>query len=774
LITTLQAGEDISGDISADTVDSSTAGQNLSGDVDATTHIGTVSVGSTLLGDLTAETGSIGDITAGSDAWGDDDTVSGSIDGSSISAGTSVGSITVNAAPGYDGSISDASVDANNGSIGAITAATGIDGAFTASDSIGAIKTTSGDISGSLMATSGNLGKITASNGAISASLTAGGNIGDLIAANNISGTVSAGGNIGQIVTLGSISGSITAGTACGTIGNIFAGDNLSGAVKAGNSIGTVTAGPFGGTISGALTATHGSIGLILSFGNISSAISSGSGDLSIVATGGIAGAVTGHGTITAFANGAISGAMTTTTGEIYSYSTGDTTGAISALGAILSWAGGSLSSSETSTNAGIVDKAGSSITSTDKANGEIDVMSMGGSITGATFTSGSGAEGFGNGIQNVKVDFSSPSSGSSDSPSEQLTGDSDGRIDFQALGATGGVGTFSGEIDQTINPSFAALDDGKALDHLYGTMDAERGVFESWAVSLHDDFSAYLGEASAGVKAIPSGAAWSNLYTMQVDATSNRLAKVMIQNPDDSTIGSYVRGSIVFANDQTGGTSLGEWALNINLEDARDLTTMESYQRAFQGGGQFILTAVGASETLDLGKQIVSGPITNYSGSGVSQLKTWFTTYNGSGLEYSGTGILTRAQSIAAKQEATAWKFYGSTTDFSESQIASHLQGIDFNNPIAVETLPAGTKVVQYQYPGQPTGNYFAPVGTPPESLGINPTGRIARIYTTKENVTVFRSIARNTTDSNLPTSFLGGGGGTQYFAPDISGFGE
>ena len=111
----------------------------------------------------------------------------------------------------------------------------------------------------------------------------------------------------------------------------------------------------------------------------------------------------------------------------------------------------------------------------------------------------------------------------------------------------------------------------------------------------------------------------------------------------------------------------------------------------------------------------------------------------------------------------------------WSDEKIPSHLKGIDFNQPVEVVTLPKGTKVVQYQIPGNPTGNYFAPAGTSAESLGMNSAGRVATIYTVLRDVTVLRSTAANTAaNPNLPASVRGAGGGLQYFAPDTSAFGK
>ena len=132
------------------------------------------------------------------------------------------------------------------------------------------------------------------------------------------------------------------------------------------------------------------------------------------------------------------------------------------------------------------------------------------------------------------------------------------------------------------------------------------------------------------------------------------------------------------------------------------------------------------------------------------------------------------KSSELALQRRQTAQSFYNKT-GWPKEKVDAHLAGIDFNKPVEVVTLPKGTDVVQYQIPGNPTGNYFAPPGTAPEALGINPTGRVAKTYTTTTDVEVLRSTAADTaTNPNLPPSVQGSGGGTQFFTPDKSGFGS
>ena len=129
---------------------------------------------------------------------------------------------------------------------------------------------------------------------------------------------------------------------------------------------------------------------------------------------------------------------------------------------------------------------------------------------------------------------------------------------------------------------------------------------------------------------------------------------------------------------------------------------------------------------------------------------------------------------SIAARQ-AVARQFY-QNAGFSESQIASHLNGIDFNQSVNVVTLPRGTQVVQYQIPGNPMGNYFASVGTPANTLGFYTSGVQGTAYTATRPVAVLRSTAASTVDT---WSMAGAGwrinvqgGGIQFFTPYTAAF--
>lgn len=68
--------------------------------------------------------------------------------------------------------------------------------------------------------------------------------------------------------------------------------------------------------------------------------------------------------------------------------------------------------------------------------------------------------------------------------------------------------------------------------------------------------------------------------------------------------------------------------------------------------------------------------------------------------------------------RRATASEFYA-RQGYAKSDIPDHLKGIDMTRPVTVETLPKGTRVVQYQTPGGRQGNYYAPLERRQTNLG-------------------------------------------------------
>jgi RHS repeat-associated protein len=138
---------------------------------------------------------------------------------------------------------------------------------------------------------------------------------------------------------------------------------------------------------------------------------------------------------------------------------------------------------------------------------------------------------------------------------------------------------------------------------------------------------------------------------------------------------------------------------------------------------------------------------------------------------EIFGTGT-TSADLVAARQ-SLAQQFY-QDAGWPADRIANHLQGIDFSQPVDVITVPQGTQVVQYQIPGQPVGNYFAPVGTQANGLGIYTSGRVGSIFTATEDTTVLRSTAASVNNTwEVPGwNIQAPGGNTQLFSPNPGAF--
>jgi hypothetical protein len=112
--------------------------------------------------------------------------------------------------------------------------------------------------------------------------------------------------------------------------------------------------------------------------------------------------------------------------------------------------------------------------------------------------------------------------------------------------------------------------------------------------------------------------------------------------------------------------------------------------------------------------------------------------------------------------------------TGWSSARIESHMRGIDFTQDVTMTTLQPAQRLVQWQVPGNPVGNYFAPVGTTASELGISPVGRAASYFEAIQPQTALRSTAREIVDTwTTPgVAYRAQGGGTQYFVGDTAGF--
>lgn len=139
-------------------------------------------------------------------------------------------------------------------------------------------------------------------------------------------------------------------------------------------------------------------------------------------------------------------------------------------------------------------------------------------------------------------------------------------------------------------------------------------------------------------------------------------------------------------------------------------------------------------------------------------------------------------ALSIAQKRQL-ARDFY-LKQGYASKRIDSHLAGIDFNKPIEIVTLPKGTRVEQWQAPGGPQGNYYAPPGTPAEQLGIAPSAldrasgqivdKVSTTYVTNREVEVLKSTAAAVNDTwSIPGQVIATEGkGVQLLSSESSAF--
>ena len=128
-------------------------------------------------------------------------------------------------------------------------------------------------------------------------------------------------------------------------------------------------------------------------------------------------------------------------------------------------------------------------------------------------------------------------------------------------------------------------------------------------------------------------------------------------------------------------------------------------------------------------------------------------------------------AATRAGNSSETAYNFYTQQGGFSAARTLGHLQGIDFTQPVTVTHVGPGTNYVQYVLNGN-VGNYFAPIGTPAASLGINPANRIPGLFTPSGFTSALQSTAASVTDTwTVPGEpFVADGGGTQLFVPNKS----
>jgi len=135
------------------------------------------------------------------------------------------------------------------------------------------------------------------------------------------------------------------------------------------------------------------------------------------------------------------------------------------------------------------------------------------------------------------------------------------------------------------------------------------------------------------------------------------------------------------------------------------------------------------------------------------------------------GTCVQTVAESPKTKagRIQLAEAFY-KQTGWPDDKIASHIDGIDADQPVELVLLPAGTVVKQWVSQATGQGNYFDGDSTP-EELGIPPTSVVPRelkTFVLQRDTTVLRSTAAPVTVSWIPgvAPLDVPGGATQMFA--------
>lgn len=135
------------------------------------------------------------------------------------------------------------------------------------------------------------------------------------------------------------------------------------------------------------------------------------------------------------------------------------------------------------------------------------------------------------------------------------------------------------------------------------------------------------------------------------------------------------------------------------------------------------------------------------------------------------------------AQKRKIASDFY-LKSGYKPSRIETHLNGIDFTQPVEIVKLPQGTQVSQWQVPGASQGNYYALPGTQPQQLGISPLGsdpvngqivdRAAVSYITNCEVEVLKTTAAPIADTwSIPGQAVATeGAGLQMFSSQSGAF--
>lgn len=114
------------------------------------------------------------------------------------------------------------------------------------------------------------------------------------------------------------------------------------------------------------------------------------------------------------------------------------------------------------------------------------------------------------------------------------------------------------------------------------------------------------------------------------------------------------------------------------------------------------------------------------------------------------------------------AYNYY-SSAGFSAKRALGHLDGIDFTRPVSVVELTPEKIYAQHVLGGK-VGNYFTAPGTPAETIGINPAGRVTMEFTPNRPVSALQSTAADIIDTwTVPNaSYPTKGGGLQLYVPE------
>jgi hypothetical protein len=246
-----------------------------------------------------------------------------------------------------------------------------------------------------------------------------------------------------------------------------------------------------------------------------------------------------------------------------------------------------------------------------------------------------------------------------------------------------------------------------------------------------------------------------------------------IIAHPVNTAVGIFSRTSNYLSN-----TSIGEIG--------QDSLRFSAVALASAGSGKIVSKVGGAA--VDLTEGAISG--SRGAASVVAEQTAVSSVTEQAALrraylndKFGRTGDINLDINIRGNQEA-ATNFFRSQ-GVPEANISSYLTGIDFTQPVSVQTIGSGKSLWQYQTPGAPQGNWysFSPSVQPTE-LGISPFGfnratqtvepKILNSYLTTESVNMLRSTSASVNDfwSVSGQSYPTVGGARQLFSTQKPAF--